>query len=70
MESTGTYVLIEFHARFLLGTDFCQTALRGSGGYHLQRDGMLLHDAVELNCKSRQASVGSTTEHQGAGEVK
>ena len=30
-----------------------------SGGYHLERGGMPLHDAVGINCKK-----GATTEHQ------
>ena len=37
------------------------TALPCSGGYHLERSGMSLHDAVGLNCKN-----GATTENQGA----
>ena len=36
-------------------------ALPCSGGYHLVRGGMPLHDVVETNCKN-----GSTTENQGA----
>ena len=32
-----------------------------SGGYHLERGGMLLHDAVGINCKK-----GATAENQGA----
>ena len=31
------------------------------GGYHLERDGMPLHDAVVINCKK-----GATIEYQGA----
>ena len=34
-----------------------------SGGYHLGRGGMPLHDAVGINCKN-----DSTTENQGAGD--
>ena len=33
-----------------------------SGGYHLVRGGMPLHDAVGINCKK-----GATTENQGSG---
>ena len=47
---------------FLLGTLFFQTALMCSGGYHMERRGMLLHDAVGINCK-----MGATTENQGSG---
>ena len=34
-----------------------------SGGYHLERDGMPLHDAVRINCKK-----GATTENEDAGD--
>ena len=47
---------------FLLGPVFFRTALRCSGGYHLEMGGMSLHDAVGVNCKK-----GLTTENQGAG---
>ena len=43
----------------LLGTVFFRTALPCSGGYHVERGGMPLHDAVEINCKK-----GATTENQ------
>ena len=43
----------------LLGPVFFQTALPCSGGYHMERGGMPLHDAVEINCKE-----GTTTEYQ------
>ena len=33
-----------------------------SGGYHLLRGGMLLHDTGEVKCK-----LGTTTESQGSG---
>ena len=46
---------------FLLGPVFFRTALPCSGGYHLERCGMLLHDMVGINCKK-----GTTTENQGA----
>ena len=41
---------------------FFRTALLCHGGYHLERGGMPLHDAVEVNCEK-----GATTEKQGAG---
>ena len=40
---------------------FSRTALPCSSGYHLERDGIPLHDAVGMNCKK-----GATTENQGA----
>ena len=46
---------------FLLGPKFFRTALPCSGGYHLERGGMLLHDVVGINCNK-----GTTTEYQGA----
>ena len=53
---------MSFTRPFLLGTVFFRTALSYSGGYHLERGGMPLHDAVEINCKK-----GVTTENQGSG---
>ena len=47
---------------FLLGPVFFRTALLCSGGYHMERGGMLLHDAVGINYKN-----GVTTENQGSG---
>ena len=52
---------MSFTLPFLLGTVFFRTARPCSGGYHLERGGMLLHDAVGINCKK-----GATTEYQGA----
>ena len=46
---------------FLLGPLFFRTVLPCSGGYHLGRSGMPLHDVVGINCKK-----GSTTAYQGA----
>ena len=43
----------------LLGTVFFRTALPCSGGYHMERGGMPLHDAAGINCKK-----GATTENQ------
>ena len=47
-----------FTRPFLLGPVFFRTALSCSVGYHLETDGMMLHDAVETNCKK-----GATTEN-------
>ena len=49
---------------FLLGTVFFHTALPCSGGYHVERGGMRLHDVVEITCKK-----GATTENQGSCQV-
>ena len=43
---------------YLLGPVFFRTPLPCSGGYHLERSGML-HDAVGINCEK-----GTTTENQ------
>ena len=43
----------------LLDTVFFRTALLCSGGYHMERGGMPLPDAVDINFKN-----GATTEHQ------
>ena len=43
----------------LLGTVFFRTDLPCTGGYHMERGGMPLHDAVGINCKK-----GATTENQ------
>ena len=51
---------MSFARSFLLGPVFFLTALPCSGGYHLERGGMPLHDAVGINCKE-----GATTENQG-----
>ena len=47
---------------FLLDPVFFRTALPCSGGYHLERGGMPLHDAVGINFKK-----GATTKNQGSG---
>ena len=52
---------MSFTRPFLLGPVFFRTALPCSGDYHLERGGMSLHDAIEINCKK-----GATTEYQGA----
>ena len=55
-------LLNEFHSAIFLGLVFFRTALPCSGGYHLERGGILLHDAVGINRKN-----GATTENQGSG---
>ena len=52
---------MSFTRPFLLGPVFFRTALPCSCGYHMERGGMPLHDAVGINCKK-----GPTTEYQGA----
>ena len=39
----------------LLDTVFFRTALPSSGGYHMERGGMPLHDTVGMNCKNGTA---------------
>ena len=46
---------------FLLGPVFFRKALPCSGGYHMERGGMPLHDVVVINFKK-----GATTENQGS----
>ena len=53
---------MSFTGPFLLGTVFVRTALLCSGGYHIERGGMPLHDVVGINCKR-----GATTENRGSG---
>ena len=45
---------LSFTQPFLLGPVLFRTALPCSGGYYLKRGGMLLNDAVGLNCKRVQ----------------
>ena len=45
---------------FVLGPEFFRTALPCSGGYHLVRGGMSLHDVVGINYEN-----GATTENRG-----
>ena len=42
---------MSFTRSFLLGTVLFRTALPCSGGYHMERGWMPLHDAVGINCK-------------------
>ena len=53
---------MSFTRLFLLDTVFFRTSLPCSGGYHMERGGMPLHDAVGVNCKK-----GATTENQSPG---
>ena len=53
---------MSFARPFLIGNPFFRTALPYSGGYHLERGGMPLHDGVGINCER-----GATTENHGAG---
>ena len=52
---------MSFTRPFLLDPVFFRTDLQCSGGCHLERGGMPLHDEVGINCKK-----GPTTENQGA----
>ena len=52
---------MSFTRIFLLGPVFFRTALSCSDGYHMEREGMPLHDAVGINCKK-----GASTENQGS----
>ena len=52
---------MSFTRPFLLGPVFFRTSLPCSGGYHMERGGMPLHDAVGINCKK-----GVTSENQGS----
>ena len=52
---------MSFLGPLLLGPVFFRTALPRHGGYHLERGGMPLHDAVGINFEK-----GTTTEYQGA----
>ena len=54
--------LKEFHTAVLDGTLFFRKVLPCSGGYHMERRGMQLHDAVGINCNK-----GATTKNQGSG---
>ena len=54
---------MSFTSPIFLGPVLFRTALPCSGGYHLERSGVPLHDAVGINCKN-----GATTENQGAGD--
>ena len=49
--------LNEFHEAIFAWPCVLWTALPCSGGYHMERRGMRLHDVVGINCKK-----GATTE--------
>ena len=51
VESPGEPWWSRFTPPFLFGTVFFWTALPCSGGYHMERGCMPLHDAVGINCK-------------------
>ena len=51
---------MSFTRPFLLGPVFFRTTLLCSGGYHLERGGMPLHNAVGINYNN-----GASTENQG-----
>ena len=53
--------LMSFTRPFLLGPVFFRIVLPCSGGHHLERGWMPLHDAVGINCEKCE-----TTENQGA----
>ena len=61
-ESPGTCNWISFMRPFLHGTVFFRTTLPCSGGYHMERGRVRLHDEVGINCMT-----GATTENQGSG---
>ena len=52
---------MSFTQPFLHGPVFFRTALLCSGGYHLERGGMPIHDTVGINC-----GEGATAEYQGS----
>ena len=53
---------MSFTKPLLLSKCSFKTALPCSYGYHLEKGGMPLHDAIKINCKK-----GANTENQGAG---
>ena len=54
-------LLNKFHETILLGPVFSRTGLPCYDGYHQERGGRPLHDAVGINCKNC-----ASTENQGA----
>ena len=52
---------VEFNAAVFAWPVLLQTSIQCTGGHHLGRGGMPLHDAVGINCKT-----GATPENQGA----
>ena len=61
MDNVFNDLYFEFQVEIFTWPRVLRTVLPCSGGYHLERGGMLLHDAVGINCKE-----GATTENQGA----
>ena len=61
MDKVFNDLYFEFQVEIFAWPRVLRTALPCSGGYHLERGGMPLHDAVRINCKE-----GATTENQGA----
>ena len=55
-------LLNELHKVILLGPVFFRNTLPCAAGYHMERDGMPVHDEVRINCEK-----DSTTENRGAG---
>ena len=51
---------MSFTLPFLLGTVFFRTALACSGGYHMGRGGMPLHDAVGIKGKKVKSSMAKS----------
>ena len=50
---------MSFTRPFLLGPVFFRTALPFSGGYHLERGGIPLHDAVGTNCEKGSSTAAA-----------
>ena len=58
---------MNFTRPFLLGPAFFRTAVLCSGGYHLERGGVPLHDAVGIYCAvGINCKKGATTENKCA----
>ena len=53
--------LKKYNIKCLLGPVFFRTALPCSGGYHMEREEMPLHNVVGINCIK-----GATTENHGS----
>ena len=58
---------MRFTRPFFLGTVFFRTSLPCSGGYHMKRGGMPLHDGMPLSATGINCEKGATTENQGSG---
>ena len=53
---------MSFKRPSLLGLVLFRTALQCSGGYHLKRGSMPLHDAVGINCKKSETTENQCTD--------